>query len=58
VYQDLSCGSISNDPAEVSTVTNMLMQSWTVYVNYTGPLGMQTLTNITGSYYGPNIESS
>ena len=50
--------SISNDPAVVSTVTKMLMQSWPAYVNYTGPLGMQTLTDITGSHYGPNIESS
>jgi alpha-glucuronidase len=50
--------SISNEPAVVSTVTKMLMQSWPAYVNYTGPLGMQTLTDITGSHYGPNIESS
>jgi alpha-glucuronidase len=50
--------SISNDPAVVGTVTKMLMQSWPAYVNYTGPLGMQTLTDITGSHYGPNIEAS
>src|SRR5271157_2696547 len=50
--------SISNDPAVVGTVSKMLMQSWAAYVNYTGPLGMQTLTDITGSHYGPNIESS
>lgn len=50
--------SISNDPAVVGTITKMLMQSWPAYVNYTGPLGMQTLTDITGSHYGPNIESS
>jgi alpha-glucuronidase len=36
----------------------MLMQSWPAYEAYTGPLGMQTLTDITGSHYGPNIESS
>ena len=34
------------------------MQSWPAYESYTGPLGMQTLTDITGSHYGPNIESS
>jgi alpha-glucuronidase len=50
--------SISNDPTVVGTVTKMLMQSWPAYVNYTGPLGMQTLTDITGSHYGPNIEAS
>jgi alpha-glucuronidase len=36
----------------------MLMQSWPAYENYTGPLGAQTLTDITGSHYGPNIEAS
>jgi alpha-glucuronidase len=50
--------TISNDPEVVATVTKMLMQSWPAYENYTGPLGMQTLTDITGSHYGPNIESS
>ena len=50
--------TIGNDPEVVRTVAKMLMQSWPAYVNYTGPLGMQTLTDITGSHYGPNIESS
>jgi alpha-glucuronidase len=50
--------TISNDPQVVSTVERMLMQSWPAYESYTGPLGMQTLTDITGSHYGPNIESS
>ena len=46
------------DPHLIATVTKMLMQSWPTYVDYTGPLGTQTLTNITGSHYGPNIEAS
>ena len=50
--------TISADPEVVRTVTAMLMQSWPAYEYYTGPLGMQTLTDITGSHYGPNIESS
>lgn len=50
--------TISIDPAIVRTVTTMLMQSWPAYENYTGPLGLQTLTDITGSHYGPNIEAS
>ncbi len=50
--------TISTDPDVVTTVTKMLMQSWPTYEAYTGPLGMQTLTDITGSHYGPNIESS
>ena len=50
--------TISTDPEVVATTDKMLMQSWPAYVNYTGPLGTQTLTDITGSHYGPNIESS
>ncbi len=50
--------TVSSDPEVVQTVKKMLMQSWPAYVHYTGPLGMQTLTDITGSHYGPNIESS
>ncbi len=50
--------TISNDPSVVRTVATMLMQSWLAYESYTGPLGLQTLTDITGSHYGPNIESS
>ncbi len=50
--------TISNDPSVVRTVGKMLMESWPAYESYTGPLGLQTLTDITGSHYGPNIESS
>ena len=50
--------TIGSSPVVVSTVTKMLMQSWPAYEHYTGPLGMQTLTDITGSHYGPNIEAS
>jgi alpha-glucuronidase len=50
--------TISTDPEVVKTVGKMLMQSWPAYENYTGPLGAQTFTDITGSHYGPNIESS
>jgi alpha-glucuronidase len=50
--------TLGNDPEVVKTVVNMLMESWPAYEDYTGPLGLQTLTDITGSHYGPNIESS
>jgi alpha-glucuronidase len=50
--------TISTDPQVVATVQKMLMRSWPAYEDYTGPLGLQTLTDITGSHYGPNIESS
>jgi alpha-glucuronidase len=50
--------TISTRPDVVATVDKMLMQSWPAYLHYTGPLGTQTLTDITGSHYGPNIEAS
>jgi alpha-glucuronidase len=50
--------TIGTNPEVVATVDKMLMQSWPTYVHYTGFLGTQTLTDITGSHYGPNIESS
>ncbi len=50
--------TIGADSAVVSTVVRMLMQSWPAYEDYTGPLGLQTLTDITGSHYGPGIEGS
>ena len=50
--------TISTNPQVVATVDKMLMQSWPAYLHYTGPLGTQTLTDITGSHYGPNIEAS
>ncbi len=50
--------TVGADATVVSTVVKMLMQSWPAYEGYTGPLGLQTLTDITGSHYGPNVESS
>ena len=46
------------DSLAVKTVGQMLMHSWPTYEHYTGFLGTQTLTDITGSHYGPNIEAS
>lgn len=50
--------TIGNDADVVKTVDRMLLQSWPAYEGYTGPLGLQTLTDITGSHYGPGIEGS
>ena len=50
--------SISTNAQVLDVVDKMLMQSWPAYEHYTGPLGTQTLTDITGSHYGPNIEAS
>ena len=41
-----------------SVVNEIQLSSWKTYENYTGPLGLQTLTDITGNHYGVNVEAS
>jgi alpha-glucuronidase len=50
--------TFGSDPRVVKTISDMQLSSWHVYESYTGPLGAGTLTDITGSHYGPGIESS
>lgn len=47
-----------HNPKVVSTISSMLLNSWITFENYTGPLGAQTLTEITGNHYGPAVEAS
>ncbi|ABF39966.1 Alpha-glucosiduronase [Candidatus Koribacter versatilis Ellin345] len=49
--------TFGNDPEVVQKVREIQMESWPAYEHYTGPLGLQTLTNITGPHYGPAPES-
>jgi len=49
--------TFSSNPDVLQNVTGILMASWPAYEEYTGPLGLQTLTNITGPHYGPAPES-
>ncbi len=41
-----------------STINDIQLSSWSTYENYTGPLGLQTLTDIIGNHYGVNVEAS
>lgn len=50
--------TFGSDPLIVQTITKLQLSSWTVYESYTGPLGVGTLTNITGNHYDPGPESS
>jgi alpha-glucuronidase len=50
--------TFGNDPKVVYIVNGLQVDSWRVYEQYTGPLGMGTLTNILGIHYGPGIESA
>ena len=49
--------TFGNDPGVVHNLTAILLASWPAYESYTGVLGLQTLTNITGPHYGPAPES-
>ena len=57
IAQDWVRLTFNDDPSVVSTLSRMLMSSWHIYEHYTGPLGLQSLTNITGSHYGPAPQS-
>lgn len=54
------------DERVVQTINDLELESWRVYEEYTGPLGVGGLTDIAGdaqhiyigSHYGPGIESS
>ena len=50
--------TFSANPKVVDTVDAMQMSSWRTYENYTGPLGLQTLTDIVGNHYGVSVEAS
>ncbi|MGA3283357.1 MAG: alpha-glucuronidase family glycosyl hydrolase [Verrucomicrobiota bacterium] len=64
---DLSSTQIANewtkltfghDPQVVRTISDMQLNSWRIYENCTGPLGVGGLTDIIEVHYGPGIESS
>jgi alpha-glucuronidase len=50
--------TFGNDPKVVETVNSIQLTSWRTYENYTGPLGLQTLTDIVGNHYGVSVEAS
>ncbi|KAL2266730.1 hypothetical protein VTJ83DRAFT_6082 [Remersonia thermophila] len=49
--------TFSDDRRVVDVITHMSMVSWPAYENYTGNLGVQTLTDILLGHYGPNPAS-
>jgi alpha-glucuronidase len=50
--------TFGHDPQVVKTISDILLNSWRAYENYTGPLGVGGLTDIIEVHYGPGIESS
>jgi alpha-glucuronidase len=45
------------DQDVLDTITDMSMKSWPAYENYSGNLGIQTLTDILYTHFGPNPAS-
>ncbi|KAF2197693.1 alpha-glucuronidase [Delitschia confertaspora ATCC 74209] len=54
ILQDWISLTFSQDQKVIDTITKMSLLSWPAYENYTGNLGIQTLTDITGNHFGPN----
>jgi alpha-glucuronidase len=50
--------TFGSDPGVVSAISSIQLSSWRTYENYTGPLGLQTLTDIVGNHYGVAVEAS
>jgi alpha-glucuronidase len=50
--------TFGSEPKVVETVNGIQLTSWRTFENYTGPLGLQTLTDIVGNHYGVAVEAS
>ncbi|KAH9824467.1 alpha glucuronidase [Teratosphaeria destructans] len=57
ILQDWIRLTFSLDDSVVDTITHMSIESWPAYENYTGNLGIQTLTDILYTHYGPNPQT-
>ena len=58
IEREWSTLTFGADPTVLDTVDSIQLTSWHTYENYTGPLGLQTLTDIVGNHYGVNVEAS
>jgi alpha-glucuronidase len=50
--------TFGSDPKIAEVVNRIQLTSWRTFENYTGPLGLQTLTDIVGDHYGVAVEAS
>jgi alpha-glucuronidase len=57
ILEDWTRLTFSFDSSVVSAITDISMSSWPAYENYSGNLGVQTLTDILYTHYGPNAIS-
>jgi alpha-glucuronidase len=52
ILQDWIRLTFGLDSEVLNTITKMSMESWPAYEQYSGNLGIQTLTDITGNHFG------
>ena len=57
LLEDWTRLTFGSDPHVLGVITEISMASWPAYENYTGNLGIQTLTDILYTHYGPNPAS-
>ena len=57
ILQDWTRLTFSLDRSVIDTIGKMSMESWPAYENYSGNLGIQTLTDILYTHFGPNPAS-
>ncbi|KAF1846530.1 glycoside hydrolase family 67 protein [Cucurbitaria berberidis CBS 394.84] len=57
ILQDWTRLTFGLDQEVLDTITDMSMKSWPAYENYSGNLGIQTLTDILYTHFGPNPAS-
>ncbi|CBX93895.1 similar to alpha glucuronidase [Plenodomus lingam JN3] len=57
IIQDWTRLTFGFDKDVLNTITDISMRSWPAYENYSGNLGVQTLTDILYTHFGPNPAS-
>jgi len=57
ILQDWIRLTFGFDKRVLNVITKMSMESWQAYENYSGNLGIQTLTDILYTHFGPNPAS-
>lgn len=57
ILQDWVRLTFGLDHTIINTITKMSMESWSAYENYSGNLGIQTLTDILYAHFEPNPAS-
>ncbi|RFU30502.1 hypothetical protein B7463_g5812, partial [Scytalidium lignicola] len=57
ILQDWIRLTFGLDPQVINTITKISMESWPAYEGYSGNLGIQTLTDILYTHFGPNPAS-